>query len=279
MVRIRNRLLEDFLLIVITVVISYGLFGARQTNAGAAPGTSVFDQILARKALRFGIPVAGLPVAPRDQQGKIVGWVPDLGEEMAKSLGVKLDIVDTAAPSRIPFLVAGKIDVSIGTVTLERAKAVSFSNIWAVDGTAAVVLKSSGITSYDQVKGKKIAAVTGATGDLVASKRFPGNQISRFDQASTALQAVVSGQADIIFEDNTFLSLAVAANPNLLKLPPVTREPSAFMVPLGDQKWINWLNYFLNDYYDSGVSTCGCGFQVAKKWLKTDPIRPLNFTY
>ena len=140
MLRLRNRLLEDFLLVILTVVISYGLFGARQTNAGGAPGTSALDQILARKTLRFGIPVAGLPVATRDQQGKIVGWVPDIGEEMAKALAVKLEIVDTAAPSRIPFLVAGKIDVSIGTVTLERAKAVSFSNIWAVDGTAAVVL-------------------------------------------------------------------------------------------------------------------------------------------
>ena len=279
MFRARRRVLEDVILVALTLLISYGLFGGRQTSAGPAAGSSVFDQILARKSLRFGIPVAGLPVATRDQQGKIVGWVPDIGEEMAKALSVKLEIVDTAAPSRIPFLQTGKIDVSIGTVTLERAKAISFSNIWAVDGTAAVVLKSSGITNYSQVKNKKIAAVTGATGDLVATKQFPGNQISRFDQASTALQAVVSGQADIIFDDNTFLSLAVAANPNLMKLPPVSREPSAFMVPMGDQKWINWLNYFLNDYYDSGVSTCGCGFQVARKWLKTEPIRPLNFTY
>lgn len=279
MFRNRHRLVEDLIIVALAIVVSYAVFGARQTNAGPAAGTSVMDQILSRKTLRFGIPVAGLPVATRDPQGKIVGWVPDIGEEMAKGLGVKLEIVDTAAPNRIPFLQTGKIDLSVGTVTLERAKAVSFSNIWAVDGTAAAVLKSSGITNYDQVKQKKIAVVTGATGDLVASKRFPNNEIRRFDQASTALQAVVSRQADIIFDDNTFLALAAAANPNLLRLPPVSREPSGFMAPLGDQKWINWLNYFLNDYYDSGVSTCGCGFQVAKKWLKADPIRPLNFTY
>jgi hypothetical protein len=58
----------------------------------------------------------------------------------------------------------------------------------------------------------------------------------------------------------------------------VDREPSGLMVKLGDQTWINWVGWFLNDYYGSGVSTCGCGKDVLKKYLKADPL-PLLFNY
>jgi len=61
-------------------------------------------------------------------------------------------------------------------------------------------------------------------------------------------------------------------------LTPLTREPSGVMVRLGDQKWINWVNYFLDDFYGSGVSTCGCGKEILKKWLKAEPL-PLKFSY
>ena len=101
--------------------------------------------------------------------------------------------------------------------------------------------------------------MTGATGDLVATEQFPDNEFQRVDLASTALQAVTSGQADIVFDDYTFLALAASENPDLLLLPAVSVEPSGLMAPIGDQTWINWLNYFLHDYYSSGVSTCGCG--------------------
>jgi polar amino acid transport system substrate-binding protein len=282
MLRNRSRLLRDLVVILISVALTVGLLlvtgriSTSSTTSGASQ--SVMNQIIARGSLRAGIPVAGLPVATRDASGNIVGVVPDLAAEMAKALGVKLDIVDTATANRIPDLIAGKIDFSIGTITLERAKSVSFSNPWAVDGTSAAFLKSSGITQYSDIKGKKIAAVTGATGDLVATDQFPGNDISRVDQVSTAIQAVVSGQADVVFDDYSTLSLASADNPNLVTLTPLTVEPSGIMVPLNDHQWVNWLNWFLADYYSSGVSTCGCGFASYAKWFKVTPP-PLTFHY
>lgn len=253
-------------------------FGTALTAGAQAPGASTLDRILERGTLRFGVPIAGLPVAARDGSGNVVGVIPDMAAEMAAALGVTLELVDTPGPSRIPFLQADQIDVSVGTVTLERALVVGFTNIWAVDGTAAIVLASSGITDYSQVTGKRIAVVTGATGDLVATEDFPDNEFQRVDLASTALQAVVSGQADIVFDDRTFLALAASENPDLVLLPAVSVEPSGLMTPIGDQTWINWLNFFLDDYYSSGVSTCGCGMDKLREWFKSEPL-PLNFDY
>src|SRR4051812_9356280 len=191
-----------------------GLVGAQQSQ-------STLDQVVSRGSLRCGIPIGGLPVAAKDASGNIVGSVPDMCAEMAKGLGVKLDIVDTPTPDRIPFIQTNKIDVTIGTITLERAKAVGFSTPWVIDGTAAAFLNSSGITSYDQMHGKRIAVVTGATGDLVVTSRYPDNDIVRVDLASTAIQAVLSGQADAVFDDFSTLSLAAADNAGLVVLTPL----------------------------------------------------------
>jgi polar amino acid transport system substrate-binding protein len=277
-----SRLTSNLLVLILAVAISYGLV-KYFPPAGSATGTpaaaqSTLDRVIATKTLRFGIPIGDLPVAVRDEKGQIVGLVPDIAAEMAKALKVTLEIVETTAPNRIPFLQAGKIDASIGTITLERAKSVSFAGVWVVDGTTMAVLGSSGIKDYDGLKTKTIAVVTGTTGDLVASKHLPNAKILRFDQPVTAIQAVLQKQADAVSDDVSTLYLAAEKNKALRVLKPLTQEPSGVMVPLGDQKWINWVNHFLDDFYGSGVSTCGCGKEVLRKWLKGEP-QPLRFNY
>ena len=277
----RLRLVPHLVVIVVSVLLTLGVlkyWGGVAGPAGAE-GQSTLDRVVATKTLRFGIPIGDLPVAVRDEKGQVVGLVPDIAAEMAKSLKVNLEIVETTAPNRIPFLQAGKIDLSIGTITLERAKSIGFAGVWVVDGTTMAVLASSDIKDYEALKsGKTIAAVTGATGDLVASKLFPGSKILRFDQPVTAITAVLQKQADAVSDDISTLNLAADKNKDLRVLTPLTREPSGVMVRLGDQKWINWVNYFLDDFYGSGVSTCGCGKEVLRKWLKGEP-QPLRFNY
>ncbi len=274
-----KRATRAIIFLVATNLVTLGLIVSQGAGlVGAQQSQSTLDQVVSRGSLRCGIPIGGLPVAAKDQSGNIVGSVPDMCAEMAKGLGVKLDIVDTPTPDRIPFIQTNKIDVTIGTITLERAKAVGFSTPWVVDGTAAAFLKSSDITSYEQIHGKRLAVVTGATGDLVATSRYSDNDFSRVDLASTAIQAVISGQADAVFDDFSTLSLAAADNPDLTVLTPLTREPSGVIVRLGDQQWTNWVNYFLDDYFSSGVSTCGCGKDMLRRWFKTDPLS-LKFSY
>jgi polar amino acid transport system substrate-binding protein len=277
-----SRLTSNLIVLILAVAISYGLVKYFPPT-GSATGTpaaaqSTLDRVIATKTLRFGIPIGDLPVAVRDEKGQIVGLVPDIAAEMAKALKVNLEIVETTAPNRIPFLQAGKIDASIGTITLERAKSVSFAGVWVVDGTTMAVLASSGIKDYDGLKTKTIAVVTGTTGDLVATKHLPNAKILRFDQPVTAIQAVLQKQADAVSDDVSTLYLAAEKNKALRVLKPLTQEPSGVMVPLGDQKWINWVNHFLDDFFGSGVSTCGCGKEVLRKWLKGEP-QPLRFNY
>ena len=60
------------------------------------------------------------------RRGKIVGFEPDLAADIAKRLGVKLELVPVVASNRIQFLQQGKIDLMIATMsdTPERRKIV-----------------------------------------------------------------------------------------------------------------------------------------------------------
>ena len=84
--------------------------------------------------------------------------------------------------------------------------------------------------------------------------------------------------SDVVATGYALAKVIERENPDLVLLPAVSVEPSGLMAPIGDQTWINWLNFFLNDYYSSGVSTCGCGKENFKKWFKAAPL-PLTWNY
>ena len=57
---------------------------------------STLNQILERKVLRIGLEAGYMPFEMTNKQGKIVGFDIDLARQMAKAMGVKLEIVNTA---------------------------------------------------------------------------------------------------------------------------------------------------------------------------------------
>lgn len=272
--RQNQRLFGYLAVILVSVLISLGLvYALNPGQAGSSKTESALDRILRTGVLRAAVPASGgLPYATRDANGNMVGYLPDVWAELAKSMGVKLEMVDTPDASRIPFMQAGQLDVAHGTITLKRAQAVSFSNPINVDGTTAAVLKSSGITSYDQAQGKRVATITGGSGEAVAAKVFPNATITHVDGSGTALQALKSGQVDVIVDNYTYLQAAAQDDPSILVLTTASVEPAGLMTPYGDSQWSNYLNYFLNDFWGSGVSTCGCGKDIYVKWFKAEPL-------
>ena len=65
---------------------------------------------------------------------------------------------------RLPVIVTGRADVVFGATsdTLERARTVGFSIPYAIYYAQGVVGKDTGITSFDDIRGKRVAAAVGA---------------------------------------------------------------------------------------------------------------------
>ncbi|WP_250456101.1 transporter substrate-binding domain-containing protein [Caballeronia sp. ATUFL_M2_KS44] len=245
-----------------------------QGPAAAAPA-STLQAVLQRGTLRVGDCLTFAPFGFYDKDGNPDGYDVDLAKELAKQMGVKLEVVNTTSANRIPNLQTAKVDVVFCNFTrnLERAKVVEFTSPYVVASEAMLVKKSSGIQSAKDMSGRTIATVKGSTnGDEVRSMGIPV-KIQEYDSSQAAILAVKQGQADAMIEDNNFLAYQAKLDSELAVTNEalVPLEYNAFGVKAGDQAWLNYLNLFLFNINASKLNA-----QLYKKWFGVDPRYPLN---
>src|SRR3546814_20588094 len=95
-------------------------------GSAAAARADVVDDIKERGTLIVGSKADYKPYGFLDPSGKIVGLEPDLAADVAKKLGVTLELVPVVSSNRMQFLQQGKIDLLIATMSHpeERRKVV-----------------------------------------------------------------------------------------------------------------------------------------------------------
>ena len=120
-------------------------------------------------------------------------------------LGVKTIKLDWMPwESVVPSLLSKRIDVIAGNIhhTVERDKVISFSGPAYWYGPALIVAKGNPlhITSYDQLKGKKVGSISGSAADLYL--RRIGVETTPFKQEIEELQSLNQGRLDAVLEDD-----------------------------------------------------------------------------
>lgn len=93
---------------------------------GSAQAADGVDAIKQRGTLNVGVKADYKPFGYRDPAGNVVGIEPDLAADIAKRLGVKLELVPVAASNRIEFLQQGKVDLLSRPCRTGRNAAASF---------------------------------------------------------------------------------------------------------------------------------------------------------
>ena len=244
-------------------------------QAAASSSSSTLQAVLQRDTLRVGDCLTFAPFGFYDKNGQPDGYDVDLAKELAKEMGVKLEVVNTTSANRIPNLQTSKVDVVFCNFTrnLERAKVIDFTTPYVVASEALLVKKSSGIQSVKDMANRTIATVKGSTnGDEVRSLGFP-IKIQEYDSSQAAILAVKQGQADAMIEDNNFLAYQAKLDPELVVTNEalVPLEYNAFGVKAGDRQWLSYLNLFLFNINASKLNA-----QIYKKWFGADPRYPLN---
>jgi len=256
------------------------LAGCTKVATPVQDGTaeSTLKAVLQRGTLRVGDCLSFAPFGFYNKDGAADGYDVDLAKELAKQMGVKLEVVNTTSANRIPNLQTSKVDVVFCNFTrnLERAKEISFTNPYVVASEALLVKKSSGIKSIKDMSNRTIATVKGSTnGDEVRALNMQV-KIQEFDSSQAAILAVKQGQADAMIEDNNFLAYQASLDPELTVTDEalVPLEYNAFGVKAGDQVWLDYLNLFLFQVNASKLNA-----QLYKKWFGADPRFPLNPQY
>jgi len=162
------------------------------------------DTIKQRGTLIVGVKADYPPFGYRDPSGAIVGLEPALAADVAKSLGVKLELVPVVAANRMQFLQQGKIDLMIATMTdtPERRNVVEIVQPdYYASGYNIMVPKSMNLKSWNALKDKPVCAIQGAYYNKEAAQNF-GMQVVAFTGTAEALTALKQGRCvGLLYDD------------------------------------------------------------------------------
>jgi polar amino acid transport system substrate-binding protein len=191
---------------------SSGGVPAALANGG---GPSI-DDIVRRGKVLIGVNSGAPPFSVVDPQGNPVGYDVDVARLVAGYLGVPAEITAYPTAARIPALEAGKVDVVIATLspTPERARVVMFTMPYSAFDLVVVGAKSRPITSLADLAGRTVGVSRGTPQEIALTRSAPKNtRYSRFDDDSTTMQSLVSGQVDAIAIPETVFAEVLKTRP------------------------------------------------------------------
>lgn len=227
----------------------------------SAKAVSAIDSIVKNGVLRVGLDPGYMPFEMRDKKGNLIGFDVDIAQDMAKSMGVKLEIVSTAWDGIIPALLTDKFDLIMGgmTVTQMRNLRVNFADPYIVVGQTIIISKkiAGQVKSYQDLNDPKytVCAKLGTTGDIAIGKFMPKAKHRQYETESEAMMEVSNGRIDAFVYDlppnAVFASEHKDTVVHLEK--PFTFEPLAFAVRRGDYDFINWINNYLQQVKGDGT--------------------------
>ncbi|MBD3307408.1 transporter substrate-binding domain-containing protein [candidate division KSB3 bacterium] len=242
---------------------------------------STLEEILKRGELLVGLEAGYLPFEMADKKGDIVGFDIDVAKEMAKAIGVKLTLVNTAWDGIIPALLTKKFDIIISgmTITQERNLKVNFADPYIVIGQTILLNKRNEgkVQSYKDLNDPQyvVTSKLGTTGEQAIQRYMPKATYRSFEDSAQAALEVLNGNADAMVYDFPFCVsfMARQGEGNLIFLDEAfTYEPLAWAIRKGDPDFMNWLNNFLRQLKNDGRYD-----RIYNKWIKsTDWIEEIE---
>ena len=168
---------------------------------GQAKADKLDDVINAGK-LRCGVVLDFPPIGFRDANNDPAGFDVEYCKDLANALEVDFEILPVTWAERLPVIVTNRADVVFGGTsdTLARAKTVGFSIPYAIYYAQAVVGKDSGIVTFEDMRGKRIAAAIGTVPEQeflkYAEKWGTRNLYQGYQSENEVFLAVAQGKAD-----------------------------------------------------------------------------------
>ena len=200
---------------------------------------------------------AGFPPYEYTEDGEtVVGVDVDIANEIAKELGVELEIQNTTFDGALMAVQQGKADFAAAGISVseERDKVMDFSVEYATSKQVVVVNKESGrLASKDDINAETIIGVqSGTVADIVycADNGFEPKRYNKFAEAVLDLN---NDKIDCIIMDALPAEQMVAANENLAILDgEVMTDKYAIAVQEGNKELLDKINPILEKLMAEG---------------------------
>ncbi|TDT45650.1 ABC transporter substrate-binding protein [Fonticella tunisiensis] len=222
----KNKLVA--VLIIMLVVLSFSGCAKNSANAGSSNNEaknveSAVDKIKKSGKLVLGTSADYPPYEfHKEINGKdeIVGFDIEIAKEIAKDLGVELEIKDMKFDGLLAALQAGKIDLVIAgmTPTEERKKSVDFSNIY-YKAEQAVIVRAEDKDKYkttDDLKGKKIGVQKGTTQEQIAKDEIQNAQLKSLGKVTDLVLELQNKKVDALVVEHPVATSYVSKNAGMV---------------------------------------------------------------
>ena len=214
--------------------------------------SNTLKRILKKGTVRIGVSLFTPWTLKKD--GQLVGFEIDVANQLAKDLGVKLELKEFDWKAIIPALLDHQIDlISAGMViTPQRALKVSFSQPYASSGIglATNITRTQQFQSLDDLNHHDvtIGVVAGTVSEELARRVFPQSTIQSFQKSEEAIQSVVQGKVHGYVEHNPIPTFIALEHPTKVDTPlsqPLLTTKAGFAVNKGNPDFINFLNSWI----------------------------------
>jgi glutamate/aspartate transport system substrate-binding protein len=250
-------------------------------------GAGTLDKIKSTGSATMGVRESSGALSYMISDGRYAGYHVEICKrvltDIQNQLGLKvLEIKYTPVTSqnRIPLVQNGTVDLECGSTTnnTARQKDVAFAVTTYVEEIRIAVKANSGITSLNQLNGRKVATTTGTTSVQLLRKHEKAAGVN-FDEVfgkdhADSFLLLESGRADAFVMDGSILAgnIANAKNPKDYKIvgEVIAVEPIAIMMRKDDPAF--------KQAVDSSIKKMITDGSLARLWDKwfLQPIPPKN---
>ncbi len=258
-------------------LLGVGLFGSVQANT--------LDKIKSSSSVTMGVRESSGALSYTVGDGKYAGYHVEICQrvlgDIQKQLKLKslnINYQPVTSQNRLPLVANGTVDIECGSTTnnATRQKDVAFAVTTYVEEVRIAVKANSGITSLNQLNGKKVATTTGTTSVQLLRKHEKATGVN-FDEVfgkdhADSFLLLESGRADAFVMDGSILAgnIANSKNPGDFKIvgEVIAVEPIAIMIRKDDPDFKKSVDDSIKKMMKDGT--------LAKLWDKwfLQPIPP-----
>jgi polar amino acid transport system substrate-binding protein len=222
----RRFLMTAAAFIAVALLASLPCYAQAVPAAGESP---TVDKIKAAGKLRAGVAIAWPWLGQDPSSGKYIGATADLGERIAKELGVQLEYVPAGWDVIVAGLQAQQYELALAPLfaSPKRMAVIDFAN-YSEGGTCYMVLKDSKVQKLDDLNSPDVVTgtFTGTGTEQEFVKKYPNAKIESVVQppgGGTRVLEVINKRIDTAAFDSP-LALALEAKYPQIRTVPEARE-------------------------------------------------------
>lgn len=258
---------------VVASALAMALAAAFSWQASAAE-KSTLEKVKEAGVLKAGVTKSVPNFGFIDERGNHAGFDYDIVAEIARRLGVKLEVTPVTSATRIPMLEQGRIDLVASTMTHYRSRdeVVDFSIPYFYSPQTILVKKDSGIKSVADLAGKRAAASIGSGSIKLFKEVQPDVTMQTFEGFGETFLALQQGTIDAIVTDAVILAGLRGNAPNPDDYVVLFNKEAVYgggAYGLGmrenDSDWRDQINFLLQDMWLDGTWD-----KIFNKWLGKD---------